>query len=58
MYLLWFVIKQLEANFFHSLVQLFSSVFNKDERGDTIPDKGPSPHCDMPAICVGVEGGL
>ena len=34
----------------------FSSVFNKDERGDTIPDKGPSPHCDMPAICVGVEG--
>jgi hypothetical protein len=33
----------------------FSSVFNKDEQEDTIPDKGPSPHKDMPAISVGVE---
>ena len=30
----------------------FSSVFNKDEQTDTIPDKGPSPYVDMPPITV------
>jgi hypothetical protein len=33
----------------------FPSIFNKDEQEDTIPDKGPSPHKDMPAISLGVE---
>jgi hypothetical protein len=28
----------------------FSSVFNKDEQCDSIPNKGPSPFNDMPAI--------
>ena len=34
----------------------FSSVFNKDEQTDTIPDNGPSPFVDMPPITVGREG--
>ena len=38
------------------LNEQFSSVFNKDESTDTIPDKGPSPYLDMPHITVGREG--
>ena len=34
----------------------FSSVFNKDEQCDSIPNKGPSPFNDMPAIKMGLEG--
>ena len=34
----------------------FSSVFNKDEQCDSIPNKGPSPFNDMPAIKIGLEG--
>ena len=34
----------------------FSSVFNKDEQCDSIPDKSPSPFNDMPAIKIGLEG--
>jgi hypothetical protein len=32
------------------------SVFNKDEQCDSIPNKGPSPFNDMPAIIIGLEG--
>jgi hypothetical protein len=34
----------------------FSSVFNKDEQCDSIPNKGPSPFNDIPAIKIGLEG--
>ena len=34
----------------------FSSVFNQAERGDNIPDKGPSPYPKMTPIIVTLEG--
>ena len=34
----------------------FSSVFNKNEQTDTIPDKGQSPFPDMPPIRIGLQG--
>jgi hypothetical protein len=34
----------------------FSSIFNKDEQCDSIPNKGPSPFNDMLAIKIGLEG--
>ena len=40
----------------HILNCQFSSVFNKDEQCDSIPNKGPSPFNDMPAIKIGLEG--